>query len=69
MKKKTQGDLLAPCIYCCKFKDKRGTLQKRFLQDNNDKRGCALPSSEYQLVLCLQEKEEEEGGYDALPLL
>jgi hypothetical protein len=66
MKKKTLGDLLACCIHCCKLKDKGGALG--LLQDNNNKGDRVLPSPKYWLVLYLHEKEEE-GGYDAPPLI
>ncbi len=40
MEKKTQGDLLTPCICCYKLKDKQGALQKKLLQDDDDKGTC-----------------------------
>jgi hypothetical protein len=36
MKKKTLGDLLAPCIHCCKLKDKGGAQQGKLLQTKNN---------------------------------
>jgi hypothetical protein len=50
------------------LKDKRGALQKKLLQDDDDKGEHMLLSPKYWLVLYLQEKQEG-GGCNALPLL